>query len=87
MLNSIKKTTSKYTGLLIRIDDIAENMNWKLMDKSEKLLVIIGKISSKFQRCFHKQHLQPKFFLCPAGYFFTKNLGVMTYVNRQAIMH
>ena len=37
MLNSIKKTTSKYTGLLIRIDDIAENMNWKLMDKSEKL--------------------------------------------------
>ena len=37
MFNSIKKTTSKYTGLLIRIDDIAENMNWKLMDKTEKL--------------------------------------------------
>ena len=36
MFNSIK-TTSKYTGLLIRIDDIAENMNWKLMDKTEKL--------------------------------------------------
>ena len=33
MLNLLKR----YTGLLIRIDDIAENMNWKLMDKSEKL--------------------------------------------------
>ena len=25
------------TGLLLRIDDVAENMNWKYMDKSEKL--------------------------------------------------
>ncbi len=24
-------------GTLIRIDDIAENMNWRLMDKCEKL--------------------------------------------------
>ena len=37
MFNSIKKITSKYTGLLIRMDDIAENMNWALMDKCEKL--------------------------------------------------
>lgn len=37
MLNSIKKITSKYTGLLIRMDDISENMNWSLMDKCEKL--------------------------------------------------
>ena len=37
MLNSIKKTTSKYTGLLIRMDDISENMNWFLMDKCEAL--------------------------------------------------
>ena len=37
MLNSIKKTTTKYTGLLIRMDDIAENMNWKHMDKCELL--------------------------------------------------
>ena len=28
---------SKKQGLLIRLDDIAENMNWKLMDKCEKL--------------------------------------------------
>jgi len=27
----------KNTGLLIRFDDIAENMNWNLMDKCEKL--------------------------------------------------
>ena len=25
------------TGLLIRIDDIAENMNWEIMSKCEKL--------------------------------------------------
>ena len=37
MLNSIKKITSKYTGLLLRMDDISENMNWPLMDKCEKL--------------------------------------------------
>jgi len=37
MLNSIKKISSKYTGLLIRMDDVAENMNWILMDKCELL--------------------------------------------------
>ena len=37
MFNSIKKITSKYTGLLIRMDDISENMNWASMDKCEKL--------------------------------------------------
>ena len=37
MFNSIKKITSKYTGLLVRMDDIAETMNWVLMDKCEKL--------------------------------------------------
>ena len=35
MINAIKNFISKNTGLLIRIDDIAENMNWKLMDKCE----------------------------------------------------
>ena len=28
---------SKYTGLLIRMDDICENMNWELMDRCELL--------------------------------------------------
>ena len=37
MINSIKKALSKYTGLLIRMDDITENMNWKLMDECELL--------------------------------------------------
>ena len=37
MFNSIKKITSKYTGLLVRMDDITETMNWILMDKCEKL--------------------------------------------------
>ena len=27
----------KNTGILIRLDDIAENMNWDLMEKSELL--------------------------------------------------
>ena len=35
MLNLEK--ISKYTGLLIRLDDISENMNWSLMDKCEKI--------------------------------------------------
>ena len=29
----------KNTGLLIRFDDIAPNMNWELMDKCEKLFL------------------------------------------------
>ena len=37
MTNLFKKTFSKYTGLLIRMDDICENMNWQLMDKCESL--------------------------------------------------
>ena len=37
MFNSIKKIVSKYTGLLIRMDDICENMNWDLMDRCELL--------------------------------------------------
>ena len=37
MFNSIKKITSKYTGLLVRMYDITETMNWALMDKCEKL--------------------------------------------------
>ena len=37
MFNSIKKIRSKYTGLLIRMDDIAEHMNWEFMDKCELL--------------------------------------------------
>ena len=37
MFNSIKKIKYKYTVLLVRMDDIAETMNWVLMDKCEKL--------------------------------------------------
>ena len=37
MINSIKNFIKSNTGLLIRIDDIAEHMNWVLMDKCEFL--------------------------------------------------
>ena len=37
MLNKIKNYIKGNTGILIRLDDIAENMNWDLMDKSELL--------------------------------------------------
>jgi predicted deacetylase len=37
MLNILNKNLKKYTKLLIRIDDVAENMNWKYMDKCENL--------------------------------------------------
>ena len=34
---NIKKKISNYTGLMIRLDDISENMNWELMDRCENL--------------------------------------------------
>ncbi len=37
MLNNIKKFISQNTGLIIRLDDIAKNMNWDMMDKCETL--------------------------------------------------
>lgn len=37
MISSFKKISSKYTGLLIRMDDISDCMNWKIMDKCETL--------------------------------------------------
>lgn len=37
MINSLKNLKNQYTGLLIRIDDVAENMNWLLMNKCENL--------------------------------------------------
>ena len=37
MLSKIKKYITDNTGILIRLDDIAENMNWDLMEKSEIL--------------------------------------------------
>jgi predicted deacetylase len=37
MLNLVKKYLSENTGILIRLDDIAENMNWPLMKKCETL--------------------------------------------------
>ncbi len=37
MLSKIKNYIADNTGILIRIDDVAENMNWELMEKSELL--------------------------------------------------
>ena len=37
MFSKIKNYIADNTGILIRLDDIAENMNWNLMDKSEFL--------------------------------------------------
>ena len=37
MLSKIKNYIADNTGILIRIDDVAENMNWDLMEKSELL--------------------------------------------------
>ena len=37
MFNSIKNLHSQYTGLLVRMDDVASNMNWSLMNKCEIL--------------------------------------------------
>ena len=37
MFLKIKNYISENTGILIRLDDIAENMNWDLMKKIELL--------------------------------------------------
>ncbi len=37
MLNKIKRYISENTGFLIRLDDIAENMNWSMMDRAANL--------------------------------------------------
>jgi len=37
MLSKVKNYITDNTGILIRLDDIAENMNWDLMKKSELL--------------------------------------------------
>jgi len=37
MFSKIKNYITDNTGILIRIDDIAENMNWDIMEKSELL--------------------------------------------------
>ena len=42
MLKNIKKYLSDNTGYLIRMDDIAENMKWELMDEIEILFDKFG---------------------------------------------
>jgi len=37
MFSKLQNYISNNTGILIRLDDISENMNWNLMDKSESL--------------------------------------------------
>ena len=37
MLKKIKNHISGNTGFLIRLDDVAENMKWELMEKAEIL--------------------------------------------------
>ena len=37
MFINIKNYIAENTGILIRLDDIAENMNWNLMEQSERL--------------------------------------------------
>ena len=53
----------KNTGLLIRFDDIAPNMNWDLMDKCEKLFVqykikpVLGVIPNNEDEKQRQEHL------------------------------
>ena len=37
MFNKIKKYISDNTGFLFRLDDIAENMNWDMMEQTTNL--------------------------------------------------
>ena len=42
MFVKIKNYIKENTGILIRLDDIAENMNWDLMEKLELLFEKYG---------------------------------------------
>ena len=42
MFNKIKKHISDNTGFLIRLDDIAENMNWDMMEQATNLFDKFG---------------------------------------------
>ena len=42
MLSKVKNYITDNVGILIRIDDVAENMNWDLMEKSELLFEKYG---------------------------------------------
>ena len=59
MLVKIKNYLSNNTGILIRLDDIAENMNWELMDRSEALFnkfnikPVIGVIPKNQDKIFY----------------------------------
>ena len=37
MIEKVKNYINDHTKILILFDDIAENINWELMEKSEKL--------------------------------------------------
>jgi len=56
-----------YTGLLIRIDDISENMNWKLMKRCEKLFnrydikPLLGVIPNNKDKEFEKYEKKENF--------------------------
>ena len=50
MISSIKNYLSENTALLIRMDDIAENMNWSLMKKCEDLLMFFDMLILKCQK-------------------------------------
>ena len=53
MLSKIKNYIKKNTGILIRLDDIAENMNWNLMNKAEFLFEKY-KITAAFHGHIHQ---------------------------------
>tara|TARA_B100000963_G_scaffold57532_1_gene45643 strand:- start:1428 stop:2192 length:765 start_codon:yes stop_codon:yes gene_type:complete len=84
MLYSIKKITSKYTGLLIRMDDISEHMNWELMDKCEllfdkyKIKPLLGVIP--FNR-------DPELLKYPKNEHFWKRINTWTNKGWEITMH
>ena len=58
---------NSYTGLLIRIDDVSENMNWKLMQSCEKLFYkydikpLLGVIPDNKDKEFEKYEKKENF--------------------------
>ena len=81
MINYMRDTIRKYTKILIRIDDVTENMNWENMDKCEKLfdenniIPLLGVIPL---------NQDPEFLKYPKNIYILKNQIKKIYLNMGA---
>ena len=84
MLNSIKKIRSKYTGLLIRMDDITEHMNWEFMDRCE---LLFEQFNIKPLLGIIPENKDPEFLKYPKNYDFWNRVDTWKKKGWEISMH